>query len=107
MKIRPLGSSILFTFTDKVVKSGGMEHFVPPSTASGIVVLALNIDEQAKKPRWAKVVAIGPQVKEVCVDEYILITPLRWTTGIVFEGTKIWKTDEKEVLMASEEVHYD
>jgi len=107
MNIKALGTSVLFTFMDKVNKTNGVEHFVVPTSTSGIVIAGVNLEDQTKKPRWAKVLAVGSSVKEITVGEYVLIAPMRWTPGVVFEGSKIWKTDEKEVLLSSSEPHYD
>lgn len=92
MRIRPLNNSIIFTFVDDAAAG----KFIP-KTASGILMTNQDLSHQSV-PRWGQAIAIGKNVVDVKVDDYILIEPLMWTQGVEFEGTKIWKTDETKVV---------
>lgn len=94
MKIKPLGKNILFRFTDYVNSKGEFEQ---GSTASGILLQA-SFDESAKKPRWCEVVDVGPDCEFVKSGDVILLPALRWTAGVKVEDSKLWKTDESEVV---------
>lgn len=84
---------ILFKFVDKL-KNGLFEA----QTDWGLTLTTF-YDDTAKLPRWGIVTSVGPDVThEVQVGTKILIAPLRWTEGFVFEGARYWKTDEDQVL---------
>jgi len=73
----------------------------------GIVLLNDDMKSSGIRPRWAKVYAIGPDQKDVCVGQYILISHGRWTRGIKIEDPTgvhvIRKVDNNDVLMVSDE----
>lgn len=94
--LRPIGDSILFVFKDGA-NGKGFENI----TDSGIMYKSFDTDLNA--PRWGKVLAVGDKVKEVKLGDMILIDALRWTEGFTFDGIKIWKTVEKEVIGIGEE----
>jgi len=99
MNLKPLNDSIIFEFLDEITDG----HFVT-KTSFGLVLPTKNIDMNANLPRWGKVYAIGPDVKDVSVNDLILITPLRWTDSFKFEGKRYCKTIEKEILGIAEEI---
>lgn len=103
MNIIPLNADILFDFVDDV-NDGSLIS----KTKSGLALAKdFNYNEQ-KDPRWAKVLACGPDVKDnsIKVDEYILIEPLMWTIGVKHKGQEVWKTDESKVMATSTEELY-
>ena len=99
MNIKPLNDSVIFQFLDTI--SGGA---FASKTKSGIILTNKNTDENSQKPRWGKVFAVGPDVKDVKEGDYILIGPLRWTLGFKFDGVELSKTIEKEILMVADDV---
>lgn len=56
-----------------------------------------------KRPRWAQALKLGPKVKYVKENDYILIENLQWTSSLEYFGDKFWKTNESRVLMASKD----
>ena len=80
-------------------------------TRGGLIILNDDMKSAGIRPRWAKVYAIGPEVTEVKVGQYILIAHGRWTRGITLdtpEGEKvIRKVDNKDILLVSDEPVYD
>lgn len=74
---------------------------------SGIVILNDDMKNSGIRPRWGKVYAIGPEVKDVQVGQYILISHGRWTRGIKIsdrDGEKvIRKVDNNDILLVSDE----
>jgi len=94
--LQSIKDHIIFQFLDQV-DSRGM--FLPERTLSGLY-RPTSSDDSAKLPRWAKVVALGPDCDEDLRVEgcEILIGALRWTKGGKCNGQSYWRTDQKEVL---------
>ena len=99
MNIKPLNDSVIFQILDTI--TGGS---FATKTKSGIILTNKNTDENSQKPRWGKVFAVGPDVKDVKEGDYILIAPLRWTLGFKFDNIELSKTIEKEILMVADNV---
>lgn len=77
-------------------------------TKSGIIVTDDNMTNRGIRPRWGKVWAIGADVEDIEVGQWILIEHGRWTTKITFEingeTTNVWSVEyPKSVLMVSDE----
>ena len=84
--------SIIFAFEDAVVG----RNFVEMSD-SGIYI-GRDKYRAANAPRWAKVVSVGPEVYDVKRGDRILIEPMQWTIGMVYDGVTLWRTTEPNVL---------
>jgi hypothetical protein len=97
--LRPLKNTVLFQFLDD---TGGAKGRFSERYNGSIVIPVLN-SNQNKSSRWGKVVSIGPEVQEVKVGDFILIEPLQWTNNEVFEGEKIWKTDEGKIMLSTDD----
>ena len=92
MAIKPLHNSIIFVFDEEVV---GNEF--NNKTESGIIYRSYSTDVTTS--RWATVLAIGPEVKEVVIGDNILIENLKWTEGCKMpDGNKVWRTEEQWVM---------
>lgn len=85
-------NSIIFVFEDSVVRGMFVE------TAASGIYLGKDVHLSGNAPRWARVVAIGPEVYEVKRGDRILIEPTMWTEGMVHDGIKLWRTLEKHVI---------
>lgn len=77
-------------------------------TKGGIITIDDNGKDYGIHPRWCKVWAVGPDVKDVQVGEWLLVEHARWTFGIDFvlpEGeVKAWKIEyPKAVLLVMDE----
>jgi hypothetical protein len=59
------------------------------------------------RPRWGKVYALGPDVRDIKIGQYVMISHGRWTRGIKIEDENgevtIRKVDPKDVLLVSDE----
>ena len=57
-------------------------------------------------PRWAQVYAVGPEVVDVKVGDYVMVAHGRWSRGITMEddtGTRIIrKVDPNDILLVSD-----
>ena len=95
MKLKALGSSILFSFVDD-----SRHGMFTPKLSDQILVTTAQIDAQ-DAPRWGVVVAKGPGVgAEIEIGKFILVDSLKWTTGVTVpfsDGEKIWKTTYEHV----------
>lgn len=60
--------------------------------------------EDAKTPRWAKVLVVGKDVKAVQPGNYILIEPMMWTLSFTYNHEKYWATAEEKLIAMSEAV---
>lgn len=96
-QIEPLSKNIIFTFIEDTTSS----RFI--NTAKSGILISSQDGQQSSIPRWGQVVAVGPDVKEVSVDEYILIDQGKWTSGFYVDGKRFWKTDEDCILCVSDE----
>ena len=76
-------------------------------STGGIILVNDDMKSSGIRPRWAKVYAIGPEQKDVELDQYVLISHGRWTRGIKIEdedGEKtIRRVDPNDILMVSDE----
>jgi co-chaperonin GroES (HSP10) len=75
--------------------------------ASGIVISDDTGQEHGIRDRWAEVYAIGPDVDDIHIGEWVLVEHGRWTTGIDYtdihgETFKLWVVEyPKSVSVAS------
>jgi hypothetical protein len=73
----------------------------------GLILLDDDMKSQGIRPRWAEVYAVGPDVTDVKVGQYIMIAHGRWSRGQAIEdeeGEKtIRKVDPNDILLISDE----
>ena len=74
--------------------------------SSGIILLNDNGKGYGIRPRWGRVYAVGPDQKNVQVDQWIMVAHGRWTRGIKIEDESGEKTlrriDPADILMVSD-----
>lgn len=93
--IKPIQNHIIFQFLDDT--AGGVFTRKSPS---GIIQVSSITDQSG--PRFGKVLKIGPNVENINVGDIILIEGGKWTQQVWLpDGTKIWKTDDKQVIATS------
>jgi co-chaperonin GroES (HSP10) len=84
----------------------GME-FRERISRGGLIILDDDMKSAGIRPRWAQVYAVGPDVQDVKVGDYIMIAHGRWSRGQTIEddeGEKvIRKVDPNDILLVSEE----
>ena len=90
--LEPIKNSVVFAFEDKVINGRFVE-----STDSGIY-LGKDHTRDANAPRWATVLAVGPEVDAVKNRDRILIEASQWTYGMVYDGVSLWRTTEDKIL---------
>lgn len=98
--ITPVGEWIATKIIDKGSKI----------SAGGIIVLDDNMKQSGIRPRWAKVLAVGPDVDprdNINVGDFLLLEHLGWVRGMEIEvdGTEQtvhWTIPEKIVLIGDD-----
>ena len=82
-------------------------------STGGVIIIGDNMEERGIRPRWCKVVSVGPKNKDVNKGEYILVAHGRWSRGLDMtdpdtgETTTIRMVDPKDVLMSADELPLD
>lgn len=101
--INAIGNGIIFQFNDQMALNDGLhKKQFKDVTESGIVYSTAS--ESMENARWATVTSVGPDVVCVSAGDRVLVTALKWTNAISFEGQDYWKTDEDQLLAIDEEV---
>jgi co-chaperonin GroES (HSP10) len=76
-------------------------------TAGGIMLRDDDMKLEGARPRWAKVLAVGPKVENVKVGQYILQAHGSWTRGFSMlknnEKVVARMIDSKDTLMIADE----
>jgi hypothetical protein len=76
------------------------------TTAAGLVIRSDNGKTHGIKPRWGKVYCVGPEQKDVKVDDWILIEHGRWTRAMhINDGSgekKIHRVDANCIIGISD-----
>jgi co-chaperonin GroES (HSP10) len=101
-KITPTHNNIIVTDMD----------FDERVSKGGIILINDNMEERGIRPRWCKVVAVGPKNKDVVPGEWIYVAHGRWSRGIDMTDddgntVTIRMVDPKDVLMSSDELPLD
>lgn len=101
-KITPTQSNILVT---------DME-FGERITTGGIILPGDDKEERGIRPRWCRVLAVGPKNKDVNAGEWIYVAHGRWTRGLDLtdengESITVRMVDPKDVLLTSDELPVD
>jgi co-chaperonin GroES (HSP10) len=96
-KVRPIKDTIIVS---------DME-FQERITNSGLVLINDDMKSSGIRPRWGKIYALGPDVKDLEIGQYIMVAHGRWTRGIKIEDENgeviIRKVDPKDILLVSDE----
>ena len=73
----------------------------------GLIIPDDDMKSSGIRPRWAEVYAVGPDITDIKVGQYIMIAHGRWSRGIAIEdedGEKtIRKVDPNDILLISDE----
>jgi len=104
MNLIPLNDSVLFEFLDET--SGSQGKFTDRIRSEvGIIIPNIGRNHDSKKPRWGRVLAIGPKVDGISVGEYILIEAMMWSNGTKHDGQSFWKTDPSRIMMVTDDIN--
>jgi hypothetical protein len=95
-EVKVLDDGILFKFIEDISNKS-----FDNKTEWGFVIK--NKSEDLKTPRWAQALVIGPKVKYVEINDWILIENLQWTQALQYKDETFWKTSEQKVMIVSKE----
>jgi len=100
MQVQAVENNIIFQFVDETTTT----RF--KNTSESGFLISSEDGNQTAAARWGEVVAVGPNVKEVKPNDFILIEPGKWTMAFTFDGNptgeRFWKTDEDRVIATSD-----
>lgn len=103
--INPYQVGSLKALNDTIIVSD--MYFGERVSHGGIILRNDDTKSAGIRPRWGKIYALGPQVKDLKVGQYIMVSHGRWTRGIKIEDENgeltIRKVDPKDVLLVSDE----
>ena len=71
-------------------------------TKSGLIIPGDDGLARGIHPRWAEVIAIGPEQEDVSVSQWILVAHGRWSRGFNVNGDTCRTVDPKDILMVSD-----
>lgn len=95
------GKFILFQFIDSTV-SGKLANKI-----SDVLIAANPGAESQTQPRWGKPIALGDEITDITLDDYILIEPLQWSMVEIIKlngvEQKFWRTDITKILATGDE----
>jgi len=97
MKLKPTHDTVIVTDM----------NFDQRITSGGIILLSDDKRQEGIRPRWARVIAIGPEQKDVKVGDWILVAHGRWTRGIEWNDQVIRKVDNNDILLVSDKPMQD
>ena len=97
MKIKAVGDKVLASMIDS---PDGYK-----ATKSGILIDDKDATENAVRPRWFKIYAMGPKADNaINVGQYVYVAHGRWSNGIkMSNGEKVYQLDNEEILAVSDE----
>lgn len=99
-ELTPVGNTVLFKFLDETNGKSGM---FSERSRSGLIIPKLQSTQKGE--RWAEVLAVGPNAQDVKVGEFILIEPLMWTVGSVYNDQKVWKTNPDKIMVVTTDIN--
>ena len=77
-KIKPLKDKVLVTNIESGAKL----------TKGGIIIPDDDGKERGIRPRWAEVYAVGSEVTDIAVGQWVLVAHGRWSRGVDVESGK-------------------
>lgn len=100
-QLQPLHDSVL------VADMNFHERF----TSGGILIPGDDGKSSGVRPRWARIIAVGPDQEDVQVGQYVLVSHGRWTRGVTVEDSTgqhvIRKVDPNDILLVSDQAQTD
>lgn len=105
MNINPVEVKDIKAIKDTILVSDMV--FDERKSAGGIVLVNDDMKSSGIRPRWGKIFALGPDVTDLEIGQYICISHGRWTRGIKIningEEVTIRKVDPKDILLVSDD----
>jgi len=100
VRIRPIADSIICVEGD----------FGDSYTSGGILIKSTIGKAEGITPRWFRVLAVGPEIRDIKPHNWVLVSYGRWTEGVEIEDDrlpggrgKIWRVEAESCLAWSAE----
>jgi co-chaperonin GroES (HSP10) len=81
-------------------------NFAERQTRAGIVIAGDDAKDRGIRPRWGRVIAIGPKQESVQVGQWICVAHGRWTRGVKVDMGQgpmtIRRVDNNDILLVSD-----
>lgn len=97
--LKAIGDKVIVTDLDNGEKK----------TKAGVIILddsTVAAGERGIRPRWARVIAVGPEQKDVSEGDWVLLEHGRWTVGQNLDlgdgEFKFWMADPNGILGVSD-----
>jgi hypothetical protein len=78
-------------------------------TGSGLILPGDDMEQRGIRPRWCRIIAVGPDQEDVEVGEWVYVDHGRWTRGVdIFDTDSetemtIRMVDPKDMILHSDE----
>jgi len=82
-------------------------EFSERKTKAGIIVLNDNGKSEGIRPRWGKVVAVGPEQQDVQVGQWVMVEHGRWSRGFEIDDITVRRVDSNDIMLVSDEKPQD
>ena len=109
LNVAPVKAEVIRAIKDHVLVTD--MNFSERFTSGGIFIPGDDMKSAGVRPRWAMVVAVGPEQKDVSVGQFILVAHGRWTRGLEIElggrAATIRRVDNNDILLVSDEPMID
>jgi co-chaperonin GroES (HSP10) len=89
-------------FGDRIIADMIDSPELMKQTRSGIFINDKDGSTDAIRARWFKVLAVGPKVDDINDGQYVFVDHGRWTRGIDIDDTKVYRLDNKDILLVSD-----
>lgn len=91
--LKPLHNNVFITDIEEGMKL----------SRGGLILLNDNMSATGIHPRWGRVFAVGPDVEDIVVGEWVLVEHGRWTNRIDVtldgEDVQLWRIDYPDAVM--------
>lgn len=68
----------------------------------GIIRISQDRTTEGIRPRWAKIIKVGPDQKDVSAGQWILIEHGQWTRGVLINDITYRKANSNGILLVSD-----
>lgn len=107
--LRAIREHIIFQFIGvEIVRRSNMQNRTQFQETTDWGFQHTSFDESLNIPRWANVLAVGPEVsEEIKPGMVVLVDALKWTPGLEMDGQTYWRTDEQHILAVDDSVDHE
>jgi hypothetical protein len=105
--LKPLHNHIVFRFLEdfQIIENGTIKtsRFIKKTEWGLELGHGSDGRRDSDTAKWGQIVAMGPEVTDLEVGDYILLQPLMWTHACVYNEERLWRTKPREVLLTTKD----